>query len=147
MGRLDVHIQHGHGGDGAGPWAALAVLVALAIAGGAARHVIGAVVHVVVTVLEVIGWTLAGAATAAVIGGGVLAGVRIRRAVCAARARRVAAPVITITADSPARPLPAAGRPAIGPPSRREAAGWPLPGWWEEVRPRIGGDGDEHRRR
>ena len=70
MGRLDVHIRHGGGGDGAGPWAALAVLVALAIIGGAARHLIGDVAHVLVTVLEVIGWTLAAIASAAVAGGG-----------------------------------------------------------------------------
>jgi len=147
MGRLDVRIQHGHGGDGAGPWVALAALVALAVAGGAGRHVIGAAAHVLVAVLEVIAWTLVGVASAAVIGGGVLAGVRITRAVRVARACRVAPPVITITPDSPARPLPEAGRPAIDVPRPWAAGSWPLPGWWEEIRPRIGGDGDEHRPR
>lgn len=145
MGRLDVQIRHG--GDGAGPWAALAVLVALAVVGGAARHVIGAAAHVLAVALEVIAWTLAGAAIAAVTGGGLLAGIRIRRAVQAARARRAALPVITITPDSPVRPLPEAGRPAIGAAPSRPDGSWPLPGWWEEIRPRIGGDGDEHRRR
>ncbi|MGH3299145.1 MAG: hypothetical protein ACRDP7_45885, partial [Trebonia sp.] len=75
------------------------------------------------------------------------AAVRIRRAVLLARARSmVAPPVITITPeDTGARCLPpnGTGRPAIGAP--RAAGSWPLPGWWEEVRPRIGGD-DEHRR-
>ena len=152
MGRLDVHIRHG--GDGAGPWAALAVLVVLAIAGGAARHVIGDVARVLVTVLEVIGWTLIASASAAVAGGGVLAGVRVRRAVRAARARRAmpqpAAPVIQITPEGYVRPLPdepGAARPALGPPPRGPAGAWPLPGWWEEIRPRIGGDGNEHRPR
>ena len=147
MGRLDVHIQHGHGGDGAGPWAALALLVVLAAIGGAARHLIGAVAHVLVIVLEVVGWTLAGIASAAVLTAGTVAGVRIRRAVRAARARRAAPPIITITPQAPARPLPDPGRAAIGAPRERAAEAWPLPGWWEEIRPRIGGDGDEHRPR
>jgi hypothetical protein len=146
MGRLDVRIQHGHGGDGAGPWAALAVLVALAVIGGAARHAITAAAHVLAVVLEVIAWMLAGAAIAAVTGCGVLAGVLIRRAVLAARARRAAPPVITIAPDSSMPRLPEVARPAIGAPHPRPP-GWPLPGWWEEIRPRIGGDGDEHRRR
>ncbi len=153
MGRLDVHIRHGGGGDGAGAWAALAVLVALAVVGGAARHLIATALHVVVTVLEVIAWTLAGTASAAVLAGGVLAGIRIRRAVRAARARRAVAspaPVIQITPEGYVRPLPdepGAARPALSPPRQGPATAWPLPGWWEEIRPRIGGDGDEHRPR
>ena len=51
-----------------GTVAALAALVALAVVGGAARHLIGTAVHVLVAVLEVIAWTLAGTATAAVLG-------------------------------------------------------------------------------
>jgi hypothetical protein len=35
-------------------------------------------------------------------------------------------------------------RPAIDAP--HSARSWPLPGWWAEIRPRIGGDDDEHRR-
>ena len=152
MGRLDVHIRHG-GGDGAGAWAALAALVALAVIGGAARHLIATVLHVVVTVLEVIAWTLAGTAAAATLTGGVLAGVRIRRAVLAARARRAVAPpapVIHITPEGYLRPLPdetRPARPALGSPPQQPATAWPLPGWWEEIRPQIGGDGDEHRPR
>ena len=153
MGRLDVHIQHGHGGDGAGAWAALAALVALAVIGGAARHLIATALHVVVTVLEVIAWTLAGTAAAAVLTGGVMAGVRIRRAVLAARARRAITPrppVIHITPEGHLRPLPdetSPARRALSPPPQQPATAWPLPGWWEEIRPRIGGDGDEHRPR
>jgi hypothetical protein len=146
MGRLDVRIQHGHGGDGPGAWAALAVLIALAAAGGAARHVIGEAAHVLVTVLAVIAWTLAGAGIVAVVSGGVLAGVRIKRAVRAARARRGVPPVIAITPDSYARHVPDAYRSAIDAPRGRAGGSWPLPGWWEEIRPRIGGDGDERRR-
>ena len=150
MGRLDVHIRHG-GGDGPGAWAALAVLVALAVVGGAARHVITSVLHAVVAVLEVIAWTLAGAAAAAVLTGGVLAGVRIRRAVLTARARRTIpqhAAVIHITPEGDLRPLPdpdSPARPALSPPAQRPATSWPLPGWWEEIRPRVGGDDDQHR--
>jgi hypothetical protein len=151
MGRLDVHIRHGHGGDGAGAWAALAGLVALAVIGGAARHLIATTLHVVVTVLEVIAWTLAGAAAAAVLTGGALASVRIRRAVLAARARRAAVPrvpVIHITPEGYLRPLPdpaSPARPALSPPPQQPATSWPLPGWWEEIRPHIGGDDDQHR--
>jgi hypothetical protein len=123
MGRLDVHIRHGGGPEG-GPWVALAVVLVLAAAGGAARGAISAAADVLVTVLEVIGWTLAGLAGAAVLGGGALAGVRIRRAVRAARARRVPPPVITITPHSPARPVPGAGRPALDPPRLRAAGSW-----------------------
>jgi hypothetical protein len=150
MGRMDVHIRHGDG-DGEGAWAVLAALVVLAIVGGAARHVIANALHVVVAVLEVIAWTLAGAAAAAVLTGGVLAGVRIRRSVLAARARRAVAqrpPVIHITPEGYLRPLPdpaSQARPALSPPLQHPATGWPLPGWWEEIRPRIGGDDDQHR--
>jgi hypothetical protein len=150
MGRLDVHIRHG-GGDGAGAWAALAVLVVLAVVGGAARHLIATALHVMVTVLEVIAWTLAGAAAAAVLTGGVFAGVRVRRAVLAARGRRAVAqraPVIHITPEGHLRPLPdsaSPARPALSPPPQQPATGWPLPGWWEEIRPRIGGDDDQYR--
>ena len=144
MGQLDVHIRHGGGPEG-GPWAALAVVLVLAAIGGAARGAIGTAAHVVVTVLEVIGWTLAGLASAAVIGGGALAAVRIRRAVRAAHARRVPPPVITIVPERTARPVPDADRPALAAPRHRPADTWPLPGWWEEIRSRIGGDGDEHR--
>ena len=137
MGRLDVRIQHGHGGDGTGPWAALAVLVALAVVGGAARPLIGTVVHVLVTVLEVIAWTLAGTASAAVLTGAVLAGIRIRRAVLAAGARRTVAqpaPVIQIRPEGYVRPLPdraSPARPALSPPPQGPATAWPLPGWWK----------------
>lgn len=153
MGRLDVHIRHGGGGDGAGAWAALVALVALAVIGGAARHLIATVLHVVVTVLVVIGWTLAGIAAAAVLTGGVLAGLRIRRAVVAARVRRAVtprSPVIYITPEGDLRPLPdetGLARPALSPPPQASARPWPLPGWWEEIRPQIGGDDGEHRPR
>ena len=40
-----------------------------------------------------------------------------------------------------------AGRPALGQPPQHRPGAWPLPGWWEDIRPRIGGDGDEHRPR
>ncbi len=108
MGRLDVHIRHG--GDGAGPWAALAVLVVLAIAGGAARHVIGDVARVLVTVLEVIGWTLIASASAAAwpaAGCWPGCGSAVVRAARAPRAMpQHHAPVIQITPEGYVQPLP-----------------------------------------
>ena len=41
----------------------------------------------------------------------------------------------------------AAGRPALSQPPRRRPGASPLPGWWEEIPPRIGEDSDEHRPR
>jgi hypothetical protein len=140
MGRLDVHIRHGGGGgDSAGPIAVVVILVVAAAALRAAWGALAVALHVILTALEVIAWTLAGATIAAVVGGGVWAGLRIRHAVHDRRGHRAASapPVITVI------PEPAA-RPAIEPP-RPSADSWPLPGWWTEVRPHIGRDGDEHR--
>jgi len=148
MGHLDVHIRHGSGGGGEGLAAlvlgAAVVMALIHMAWGA----ISAALHVILTALEVIAWTVAGAAVTTVVTGGVVAGLRIRTAVHVAHARRaaVARPVVTITPDGYVRPVPAeADRPAIEPP--RRSAPWPLPGWWEEIRPQIGGDSDEHRPR
>jgi hypothetical protein len=145
MGQLDVRIRHGSGG-GPGPVIALIALVALAAAGGAAHEALSSAVHVLAIVLDVILWTLGSAVILAAAAGVTYAAVRIRRAVLTARASRaVPPPVITVTPEDPAtRYLPdRAGRPAIEAP--RTTGSWPLPGWWEEVRPLIGGD-DEHRR-
>ena len=131
MGRLDVHIRHGGGPDGSG-LIALAVIAAVLAAVHAAWGVICAVLHVIVVALEVIAWTLAGTALAAAVGGAVWAGLRIRRAVQARHVPRASAPpVITVIPEAPARPV-------IEPP--RPSGAWPLPGWWEEIRPHIGHD-------
>jgi len=146
MGRLEVNIRHG-GDGGRAAVIVLIVLIVLAIAGGAGHKALTRAAHDVLTVVEVTAWVIAGLAGAAVAAGAVLAGLRIRKALRAACARRaIAPPVITLTPEIPAaRRLPAAGRPALDAPHTVRT--WPLPGWWEEVRPRIGGDSDEHRPR
>src|ERR1700722_17570943 len=146
MGQLDVHIRHGNGG-GPGPVIALIALAVLAAAGGAAHEALSSAVHVLAIVLDVILWTLGSAVILAAAAGVTYAVVRIRRAVLTTRASSAVPPsVITVTPEGPTtRYLPPdrAGRPAIEAP--RTTGSWPLPGWWEEVRPRIGGD-DQHRR-
>jgi hypothetical protein len=144
MGRLDVEIRHGGGGD-SGAVIALIVLIVLAIAGGVGHKAVTGALHTLATVVEVIAWTLATVLILATVTGAVYAAFRIRRAVLAARARRAITPqVITLTPDSGYLPPPDTARPAIGSPPVPRA--WPLPGWWAEVRPRIGSDDDEHRR-
>jgi hypothetical protein len=101
--------------------------------------------------VEIVAWTVA-----AVTGAGITAAVAVLtvRVVRRRRARHTlpqasyrAEPVIPPVRLA-ARPVePPAGRPALSPPRQRPAGSWPLPGWWEEIRPRIGGDSDEHRPR
>lgn len=140
MGRLDVHIRHGH--DGGGGWViALAVVVVLAAAGGAARKAADDAAHVMATAVEVIAWTLAAAVILAAATGTAYATLRIRAALRAARDRRaVPPPLIRVTPERPGpAPIPPeTGRSAIEAP--REAGSWPLPGWWEEIRPQVGRD-------
>ena len=132
MGRLDVHIRHGGGPDGSGLIALAVIGAVLAVAARAAWGVIFVAFHVIVTALEVIAWTLAGAVIVAAVGGGVWAGLRIRTAIRDRQAHRAAAPpVITVIPEASARP-------AIEPP--RPSGAWPLPGWWEEIRPHVGRD-------
>jgi flagellar basal body-associated protein FliL len=140
MGRLDVHIRHGD--DGGSGWViALVVIIVLAAAGGAARKALTTTAHVIATAVEVITWTLAAVVILAAAAGVGYAAWRIRGAVRSARDRRaVTATVIRVTPERPgtAHLPPDDDRPAIGAP--REARSWPLPGWWEEVRPQVGGD-------
>ena len=72
--------------------------------------------------LEVIAWTLAGTAGAAVLTGGVLAGVRIRRAVRAARARRAVAPPAPVIHDHARGVRPAARQTSPPGPARARPA-------------------------
>src|SRR5260370_26882317 len=124
----------GQGGGGA----AGAVIVLLVILAVALRKAWPAIVSAV----EIAAWTVAGlAGTAIAVTGGALTVRALRR-----RARRRAAAgrraplVVDVMQLYP--PLPPAGRPALEPPRSRRAGSWPLPGWWEEIRPRTGGDGD-----
>jgi len=136
MGRLEVQIRHGHDGGGSGAVIALILFIVLAAAGGAGHKALSGAVHNVLTVIEIALWALGGlvAAAAAVLGW------RVRNAMRAARARRAEPPaVITVTPEAAtARRLRPEGRPAIGPAGT--ARPWPLPGWWQEIRPRIGRD-------
>ncbi len=138
----DLHIRHSSGGRGD-------EVAALALGAAMAAALIHLAWHAISVVLEVIAWVAAGTAGTVAVAGGVMAGLRVRRAVRASRARRAAAlarPVVTITPRDHARPAAVqAARPAIAPP--RPVGSWPLPGWWEEIRPRIGGDSDEYRPR
>jgi hypothetical protein len=132
-----IHCQGcGHGGGAAGAVIALAVIVALAL-----RKAWPAIVSAV----EITAWTVTGVAGAVLlVTGGVLAARVVRRH----RARRASwrSPVTTIAAQG-REAVPPAMHPAIDPPHPAGGRAWPLPGCWEEIRPRIGGDGDEHRPR
>ena len=134
MGRLEVQIRHhDHGGGPSGAVIALAVLIVLAVAGGAGRHVASDIGHVVMTVLEVIAWVAGSLAAAALAAGIVFAAVRIR----AARARRprpLRVESVRLSGAATVRPAvddAADVRPALDPARRRP--GWPLPGRWAEL--------------
>jgi hypothetical protein len=130
----------GHGGGaagGAGAVIALLVIIALAL-----RKSWPAIISAV----EITAWTVAGLTGAVLVTtGGVLAVRAARR-----RARRRAAggrraPVV-IQGTRLYPPLPPDGRPALRPPRSTSGRAWPRPGWQYEIRPRTGGDDDEHRR-
>jgi hypothetical protein len=132
MGRLEVQIRHGHDGP-SGPVIALAVVIVLAVAGGAARHVASDIGHVVLTVLEVIAWVAGTLAAAALAAGIVFAAVRIRTA-HARRPRAIRVESVRLSDAATVRPVgddPDAIRPALDPARRRP--GWPLPGRWAEL--------------
>ncbi len=127
----------GGAAGGAGAVIALVVIVVLAL-----RKAWPAIVSAV----EIAAWTVAGlAGTAIAVTGGALTVRALRR-----RARRRAAAgrraplVVDVMRLYP--PLPPAGPPALGPPRPAGGRAWPLPGWWEEIRPQTAGEGDEHRR-
>ena len=121
---------------------ALLVIIALAL-----RKAWPEIVHAV----EIAAWTVAGITGAAIVITGTVLTVRVVRRVRARRAARQAtyhvAPVIPAARLTEPPAIDRPGRPALGQPPRRQPGAWPLPGWWEDIRPRIGGDGDEHRPR
>jgi hypothetical protein len=138
----------GHG-DWGGP--AGAVIVLLVIIAVALRKAWPAIVSAV----EIAAWTVAGLSGAALV---VTAGVLTTKAVRRHRARRVLAyrpgyPFVVVVDEAQewfAGQFPADGRPGPGeiePPT--DAPRWPVTGWQSggELRPRIGGDGDDRRRR
>ena len=136
----------GHGGGAAGAVIALLVIIALAL-----RKAWPAIVSAV----EIAAWTVAGLSGAALV---VTAGVLTTKALRRRSARRALVyrpgqPFVVVLDEAQAwfaHQVPAAGRPGhgeIGPPS--DAPRWPVTGWRPggELRPRIGGDGDERRPR
>jgi hypothetical protein len=132
----------GRGGGAAGAVIALLVIIALAL-----RRSWPAIVSAV----EIAAWTVTGLTGAAIV---ITCGVFITKAVRRRRARRAlvyrpSQPFVVVADEAQtwlARQFPAARRPASGeiePPP--DAPGWPVTSWHpgEELRPRIGGDGDE----
>jgi hypothetical protein len=132
MGRLEIEIRHGHDHGPSGPVIALAVLIALAVAGGAGRHALNGIAHTVLNVLEIAAYVVGSVAAAALAIVIVLAVGRARRAL-ADRPRPVH--VQSIRLDGAAvrhvdNGLADIDRPALDPARR---PGWPLPGRWAEV--------------
>jgi hypothetical protein len=138
----------GHGGGAAGAVIALLVIIALAL-----RKSWPAIVSAV----EIAAWTVAGVTGAAIV---ITAGVLTTRAVRRRRARRALVyrhgqPFVVFVDEAQtwfAQQVPAAGRPASGEiePPFTPSPRWPVTGWrpdGRELRPRIGGDGDERRPR
>jgi hypothetical protein len=123
--------DHGNGGPAA---AVIALLVIIAIA---ARAEWPKIVHTI----EIIAWTVAATAGAVIAVTGTVVTVRIVRRV---RARRRARPQVTYHIAPVIPAVRVNDRPAIDRPGRQPQV-WPLPGWWEEFRPGIGGDSDGHR--
>jgi hypothetical protein len=149
MGCKGLHCDGCNRGGGGPAAAVIALLVIVAVA---AREVWPKVVHAV----EIAAWTVAGLTGAAIVITGTVLTVRVVRRVRARRALRQVARQVHAVYDATVIPAvrltdPSAidrpGWPALGQPSQHRSGAWPLPGWWEDIRPRIGGDSDEHHRR
>ncbi len=130
-----------HGGGPAAAVIALLVIIALGL-----RAAWPQIVHAV----EISAWTVAGVTGAAILITGMVLTVR---GACRVRARRTVRQATCHATVIPAARLiahPAIDwpeRPALGQPPQHRPGAWPLPGWWEESRPRMDGDGNEHRPR
>jgi hypothetical protein len=140
MGRLEVRITHGRQGGGPAQWGAVVALIVLVLFAAAGHCEIGAMLHEVLTVVEITAFSLVGLAVLAAV---VVIVVRVRGA-RRDRARRGHVEVMPVPPNNyyRVRVEPADGtRPALDTP-RRRPAGWPLPSEWGEVAPR---DGDDRR--
>ncbi len=143
MGCKGLHCDgcnHGGGGPAA---AVIALLVIIALGVRAAGPQI---VHA----FQIAAWTVAGITGAAIVITGTALSVRVVRRVRARRAARQITYHATILPPARLTEPPAIDRPerpALGQPSQHRPGAWPLPGWWQDIRPRIGGDSDEHRPR
>ena len=113
----------------------------------AARKVWPDIVHAV----EITAWTVTAVTGAALLITGTVMTTRTVRRVRARRALRQATCHATVIPAARLTGRPAieapAGRPALGQPPQHRPGTWPLPGWRDDIHPRIGGDGDEHRPR
>ena len=131
-----------HGGGPAAAVIALLVIIAVGL-----REAWPKIVHAV----EIAAWTVAGVTGAAIVVTGTVLTVRVVRRVRARRAARQVtyhvAPVIPAVRLTEPPAIDRPERPALGQPPQRQPGAWPLPGWWQDIRPRIGGDSDEHRPR
>jgi hypothetical protein len=131
-----------HGGGPAAAVIALLVIIALGLRAAWPR-----IVHVV----EIAAWTVAAVTGAAILITGTVLTVRVVRQLRARRAIHQAtyhvASVIPAARliEHPAIDWPE--RPALGQPPQHRPGAWPLAGWRDDIRPRIGGDGDDHRPR
>lgn len=65
MGRLEIQIRHGHDPRPSGAYIALAVLIVLAVAGGAGHHALDGIAHTVLTVVEIAACAVGALAAAA----------------------------------------------------------------------------------
>jgi len=133
MGRLEIQIRHGHDPGPSGAVIALAVLIALAVAGGAGHRALDGIAHTVLTVVEIAACIVGGMAvvTAAIV----IALAVARRRALASRPRP--ARVQGIRLDGPAaRPVGGPAGPGRGALDASRPAGydgWPLPGRWSEL--------------
>ncbi len=144
MGCKGLHCDGCNHGSGAAAAAVTALLVIVAVA---AREAWPKVVHAA----EIAAWTAAGVTGAAIVITGMVLTVRRVRRVRARRAPRQAtyrvAPVIPAVRLTEPAAIDRPGRRALGQPPQHRPGAWPVPGRREDIRPRIGGNGDEHRPR
>jgi hypothetical protein len=133
MGRLEIQIKHyDHNPGPSGAVIALAVVIVLAVVGGAGHHVLDNIAHTVLTFVEIAA-SIAGGIGFIALAFTVALAVARRRA---ARPRPVRVESIRLADSVTVRPVedtPAnVDRPAVEAP-RRRPDGWPLSGQWAEL--------------
>lgn len=128
MGRLEVKITHGHD-NGPAQWGAVVALIVLVLFAAAGHREIGAMLHEVLTIVEI---AAASAVGLAALIFAVIVTVRVRRANRRRRERTERRPAMTATAYTY---LPADDtRPALGAP---RSPAWPTPAEWDEIERRA----------
>jgi hypothetical protein len=121
--------------SGPAQWGATVALILFVVLAAAGHKEIGAMLHVILTVVAIAALSVAGVA---VLAAAVVIIRARRRAACRARPPRVPVPVSRIRLSA----LTGDARAAFGP-ARTRAGRWPLPGQWREITP---GDHDDRRR-